>query len=328
MSVVGQDNRLLKIAKSLGSKESVLVAAAVVLTLLSSWGYYLKLQEVSGLHSSLAIAEAHIEAKTSALRELNDVLAEVETQMALNEEQYSTITSALRQEISALKERLSLPGPSGAVTPAPSSTAKTAYLTFDDGPLTATSQILDVLKEHDVRATFFVNGRSNGYSLGMYKRMVAEGHAIGNHTYSHEYDKVYSSVSGFVSEVEQLQKLVFEATGIVPEIFRFPAGSDNRVSFGYSGKDLMPTLTRVVNAMGMQYFDWNVTSGSASSAATTESIYASVIDGCQGKSVVNILFHETSAVAEALPLIIEELMLQGYSFAPLTVSSPAMQFLR
>ncbi|MDP3487162.1 MAG: polysaccharide deacetylase family protein, partial [Bacillota bacterium] len=207
-------------------------------------------------------------------------------------------------------------------------TGKIAYLTFDDGPLAATAQILNVLKEHDVKATFFVNGRDSDYALHMYKRMVAEGHAVGNHTYSHEYDKVYSSVSGFIAEVEQLQMLVYETTGIAPEILRFPAGSDNRVSFRYSGRDLMPTLTRVVRAMGMQYFDWNVTSGSANAAATAESVYTSVIDGCQGKSVVNILFHESRVVALALPSIIEELKLQGYSFAALTTTSPAMQFLR
>ena len=319
---VGNDSRLQRMAKALGTKEAAIVAIAVLLAMLSSWGYYLRSVEVSKLSSHLEVIVAQGSNQAESLSELNGLLADLETQMALDEQQYSEITGALRQEIDALKRRPSVIGPSIATT------GKIAYLTFDDGPLTATADILDVLKEHDVKATFFVNGRDSNYALRMYKRMVAEGHAIGNHTYSHEYDKVYTSVSGFIAEVEQLQMLLYEATDIAPEILRFPAGSDNRVSFGYSGKDLMPTLIRVVRAMGMQYFDWNVTSGSASAAATTESVYDSVISGCQERPIVNILFHETRVVAEVLPAIIEELKLQGYSFAALTTSSPAIQFLR
>ena len=324
----GNYSKLTRLVKAVGTKELAVIAITILLALLSSWGYYLKSAEVSKAYSRLDLADAHNINQANALSELNSLLADLQLEMALNEELFNEMTSALRQEIDTLKGRLPLSGLVGPASGGKAPTGKIAYLTFDDGPLTATADILNVLKEYDVKATFFVNGRDSNYSLRMYKRMVAEGHAIGNHTYSHEYEKVYSSVSGFVAEVEQLQRLVYETTGITPEIMRFPAGSDNRVSFSYSGQDLMPSLTRVVQAMGMQYFDWNVTSGSASAASTADSVYNYVIEGCQGRSVVNILFHETRVVAEALPLIIEELRLQGYSFAVLTKTSPAMQFLR
>ena len=325
---VGNDSWLSRSAKAVGIREVAVISVAIFLALLSSWGYYVKSLEVNELHSRLVIFETQSVEQSNALAELDVLLTELKAQIILEEEQFEGITSALRQEIEALKWRPPGLETTGATNSSSALSGRIAYLTFDDGPLNATPKILEVLKEHEVKATFFVNGRENDYALRTYKRIVAEGHAIGNHTYSHEYDKVYSSVSGFISEVEELQKLVSETTGVTPEILRFPAGSDNRVSYQFSGKNLMPSLTRVVQAMGIQYIDWNVTSASASSSATMESIYDHVIAGCEGRDMVNILFHETEAVALALPAIIEELKQQGYSFAVLTRTSPSMQFLR
>lgn len=325
---IDDDRRSMRVIRAAGTREVLTVSVAILLVLLSSWGYYVKSVEVNKLTSRLAVAESGSAEQVEALKQLSNSLADLEAEMATEQHQYSVITNALRQEVQTLKALLFGLGSSGGIDAGTAPSAKTAYLTFDDGPLAATTQILDVLKEHGVKATFFVNGRDSGYAFNMYRRMVNEGHAIGNHTYSHEYDKVYSSISGFVAEVEQLQRLVYGATGVTPEVLRFPAGSDNRVTISYAGKDLMSTLTRVVHAMGMQYFDWNVTSASANVSATKESVYANVINGCKDKNVVNILFHETRTVAEALPAIITELKQQGYIFSSLTAKSPAIQFLR
>jgi len=319
--IENSESRRARAAKTVFAREMYVAAIAIVLLCALSWGLYAKSQAVSALQPVVTNMEEQIAAYIDEVATLQGLLAGLEEKMVKDEEQSKALINALRQEIAVLQKR--------ATTAVPKiNTDKIAYLTFDDGPLAAVSQILDVLKEYNVKATFFVNGRDYDYALRMYKRMVAEGHAIGNHTYSHEYDKIYSSVSGFVAEVEQLQDLITQTTGVTPEILRFPGGSDNKMSFTYSGKDLMPTLTRVVQAMGMQYFDWNVSSASASTLATAESVYESVINGCKGKNVVNILFHETNVVAEALPAIIEELTEQGYTFASLTKSSYSIQFLR
>ena len=82
-------------------------------------------------------------------------------------------------------------------------TRKRAYLTFDDGPSDQTGEILDILKEHNVKATFFVIGRNERY-YPMYKRIVEEGHTLAIHSYSHEYSTIYASYDNFVNDVEEL----------------------------------------------------------------------------------------------------------------------------
>jgi len=68
---------------------------------------------------------------------------------------------------------------------------KTVFLTFDDGPSTSTPLILDVLKEHDVKATFFVNGKTGLFAASWLKRITKEGHGIGLHSYTHQYSLIY-----------------------------------------------------------------------------------------------------------------------------------------
>ena len=63
-------------------------------------------------------------------------------------------------------------------------------MTFDDGPSKNTMQILDILKKYNIKATFFVNGKEDEFSLKVYERIIKEGHNLGNHTYSHEYDYI------------------------------------------------------------------------------------------------------------------------------------------
>ena len=108
-------------------------------------------------------------------------------------------------------------------------TRKRAYLTFDDGPSDQTGEILDILKEHNVKATFFVIGRNERY-YPMYKRIVEEGHTLAIHSYSHEYSTIYASYDNFVNDVEELRKLLYDVTGVDCRYYRFPGGSSNRVT--------------------------------------------------------------------------------------------------
>ena len=117
-----------------------------------------------------------------------------------------------------------------------SESKKVAYLTFDDGVSKYTNEILDILARYNVKATFFPNWKGN--SDEKYKRIYDEGHAIGNHTYSHEYADVYTSRDGFISEVTRLNEKIRQATGYTPVIFRFPGGSNNTVHRNYN-KDII-----------------------------------------------------------------------------------------
>ncbi len=211
-----------------------------------------------------------------------------------------------------------------------SDSKKVAYLTFDDGVSKYTNEILDILARYNVKATFFPNWKGN--SDEKYKRIYDEGHAIGNHTYSHEYADVYTSRDGFISEVTRLNEKIRQATGYTPVIFRFPGGSNNTVHRNYN-KDIMQQAISVLSDLGMQYYDWNVNSGDADSSkgASKETILSNVLARTTMDRAV-ILMHDTNTkgtTVAALPEIIEGLISKGYSFGTLLdPDAPVIQSLK
>ena len=80
-------------------------------------------------------------------------------------------------------------------------TDKVVYLTFDDGPSTGTEEILTILRQYNVKATFFVVGKEDEYSMEMYEKIVEEGHTLGMHSYSHQYSTIYQSVEDFAKDI-------------------------------------------------------------------------------------------------------------------------------
>ncbi|HOO29112.1 MAG TPA: polysaccharide deacetylase family protein, partial [Lachnospiraceae bacterium] len=107
---------------------------------------------------------------------------------------------------------------------------KKVYLTFDDGPSSNTAAILDILNSYGVKGNFFVVATDKEELRAMYKRIVDEGHVIGMHSYSHKYDEIYASKEAFINDLSKIQSLVYEQTGYMPDIYRFPGGSSNLVS--------------------------------------------------------------------------------------------------
>jgi peptidoglycan/xylan/chitin deacetylase (PgdA/CDA1 family) len=202
---------------------------------------------------------------------------------------------------------------------------KTAYLTFDDGPSPNTLNILKILKEQNVPATFFVVGTK--YPQYM-KNIVNDGHAIGLHTYSHIYSSVYASVNAFFDDQNKIAEVVKAQTGLTPRIIRFAGGSSNMESKKYS-KGIMTTLTKEVKKRNMRYFDWNCDSGDASGTnVPAAKLVQNVVNGAKSKDSVCVLMHDTNAkqtTAEALPEIIKQLKAQGYQFASLNVTSPVFE---
>lgn len=205
---------------------------------------------------------------------------------------------------------------------------KLAYLTFDDGPSDNTPKILDILKENNVKATFFVNGHPERKEI--YKRIISEGHVIGNHTYSHDYAVLYKTIDFFDNDKQKLDSFIFEITGIKPQILRFPGGSNNRVSYNYGGIDFMNKLTTHIKQSGIKYFDWNVDSTDASvSTQSKDKIIFEVLNGSKGKKQAIILMHDSkpkTTTILALPSIIKGLKEQGFSFSILSSESNAIQF--
>jgi peptidoglycan/xylan/chitin deacetylase (PgdA/CDA1 family) len=213
---------------------------------------------------------------------------------------------------------------------------KIAYLTFDDTMSENTVKILDILKKYEVKATFFPNMNSKEgnveFEKQMLKRMVAEGHAIGNHTASHDYSYVYSSIDHYIADTDKLNNYIYETVGVKPNIIRFPGGSNNQVSWKYGGKAFMKQLIPKVRELGYQYFDWNVSSADAAAATVPkENILNNVINGAKGKKEAIILMHQSktkTTTAQALPEIIEGLKAMDYQFDSLSKDSYTSQFLK
>ena len=195
---------------------------------------------------------------------------------------------------------------------------KRVYLTFDDGPSSNTKRILDILNEHNVKGTFFVVGRLSDTTTPMYKRIVDEGHAIGMHSYTHKYGEIYKNVDAFVYDVERIQSLIYEQTGILSKIYRFPGGSSNQVS-----RTDMSLLVSELDKRDIKYYDWNVVSGDASSAfgLSKEEIVRNCTQKALSEEEAIILMHdlpEKATTVAALPDIIEYFQSIGVEILPLT----------
>lgn len=207
---------------------------------------------------------------------------------------------------------------------------KFAYLTFDDGPSSNTEQILNILQQHGVKATFFVIGSEREYSKHLYKRIVEEGHSIGMHSYSHEYADIYQSEEAFMESIYKLRDLIKATTGVTPDILRFPGGSNTTFTTKYGGADLAAALVSRIHQEGMQYFDWNVCAQDATKpVVSTKVIINSALRGAQGRNQAIVLLHDAPAkktTVEALPAIIEGLKVQGYTFEVLKRDTPPAHF--
>ncbi|SCJ89573.1 Bifunctional xylanase/deacetylase precursor [uncultured Clostridium sp.] len=201
---------------------------------------------------------------------------------------------------------------------------KIVYLTFDDGPsATNTPKILDVLDIYNVKATFFVLGQSiesNEVARALIKEEVKRGHAIANHTYSHDYSYLYPNgnmnVDNIVSDIEKNNKLLREVLGkdFNTRVIRFPGGY-----WSWSGRESM--RDKMIEN-GYCNIDWNALNGDAEGKVknsdelfqrTKESIERL---GDNADSIV-ILMHDTYGKEEtvkALPQVIEYLQGKGYEF--------------
>ena len=192
------------------------------------------------------------------------------------------------------------------------------YLTFDDGPSEITEEILKVLKKENVKATFFVLNYTYQYN-NVIKKIVEEGHSIGLHSYSHQYDNIYSSVYSFYDDLNKIKK----TTNLDVKIIRFPGGSSNTVS--KFNKGIMSYLTRDVVSNGYHYFDWNVDSGDAWNARNSYEVYNNVIYNLSMNRSNVVLMHDFSGnykTLNALDDIIRTAKNNGYVFDKITYNTP------
>lgn len=193
---------------------------------------------------------------------------------------------------------------------------KICYLTFDDGPSENTVKILDILKQYDAKATFFVIGNSLcEENRPIIERIVAEGHAIGLHAHNHVYEKFYASDTSYLKDYDKLYQLLKEEYGIETALFRFPGGSACKYNYG-KGKEYVSQMRE----RGFACFDWNVTGEDSVGTPTVESIQKNVFSRVFEYEKPVVLLHDSciaDATPEALPQILEKLKAKGYDFASL-----------
>ncbi len=200
---------------------------------------------------------------------------------------------------------------------------KIAYITFDDGPYYLTHSVLDVLRQKQVKATFFTIGLNkdncfdnNGQDCSiMYKKIVDGGHTIANHTYSHLiFNGLYSSTYSFISSVEQQENMIKERTGYKTNIVRFPGGS---ATAGY----LKNSIVEELRARGYGWVDWTAQDGDGGYLADTTTAWNNLY-GTINENIEVILFHDYNRVTYAiLPDFIDWLENNNYIILPLIYDS-------
>lgn len=190
---------------------------------------------------------------------------------------------------------------------------KVAYLTFDDGPSDNTDKILDVLKDRGVKATFFVVGKTGEKAEKRYQRIVEEGHTLGIHSYTHRYEEIYDSLEHFKSDVRRLRNYLYEVTGEMPWVYRFPGGSSNQVA-----KQRIHECIDFLKEEGIVYFDWNASSEDAvEKGASCSILNANILKDALRFQHPVILMHDLSKcdnTVEGLDELIEKLKVEGYEF--------------
>ena len=192
----------------------------------------------------------------------------------------------------------------------------TIYLTFDDGPHYGTTNvILDILKEENVKATFFVTGKGPD---DLIKREYDEGHTVALHTFSHDYQTVYQSVDAYFNDLTKVHDRVAAITGYDSRIIRFPGGSSNTISRHYQ-EGIMSTLTKEVIEKGYYYYDWNISSGDAGEYKDSGSIINQVTRNLSKDRTNMVLMHDIKPYTrDALRQIIKYGKEHGYHFDKIT----------
>jgi peptidoglycan/xylan/chitin deacetylase (PgdA/CDA1 family) len=171
-------------------------------------------------------------------------------------------------------------------------------LTFDDGPVAGTADLLDVLADKGVPATFFVVGSNAQAQPDLLARMVSEGHVVGNHTQDHP-DLTKLDAEQVRDQIDQVNDTVAEATGIRPTLLRPPYGATS------------PTVADVAAAEGMAQVLWNVDPEDwkdRDSTIVQQRVLSSTNDG---DIVLSHDIHETTR--EAYAAIIDGLVANGYT---------------
>lgn len=190
----------------------------------------------------------------------------------------------------------------GSVSP---NAGKTVYLTFDDGPTSATTDILDTLHQFNAKATFFMLEPSMRESPEVVDKIVEQGHAVGLHGVTHDLNHFYKSEQSALKEITTAQETLQQITGVRSNLIRTPYGS-------------VPYLTKsyreVLDSNGFKLWDWNVDSRdwSLSSDQYLDTVIGQIEELVNAGVKPIILMHDKQNTAEHLSILLTYLSEHGF----------------
>ncbi len=261
----------------------------------------------------LAICEENGISADDALRALQEAINAQDSTTAFAEQSFTdgSDTTALPSYVTSYPNLY-------VATPVKVASPKelTIYLTFDNGPTPTTDRILDILEQYQVKATFFVTPAEDGSDAERLCRIRDAGHTLALRP-TQNGKIVYDDVQGFLDAFAAASELLYHATGVQANIFRFPGGSINDYNRSIS-MDLISEMHR----RGYVYFDWNVDCGQTDTVNTTAGIISNkMIQAAKNNNSTVVLLYDDwncEATVDALANTIQVLTKQGYAFDRLT----------
>lgn len=236
----------------------------------------------------------------------------------------SGVVKAREKEVKTTKAPKKASTAEPTIKPTDDTTTKKVYLTFDDGPGSQTGKILDILKKNHVKATFFVTGKEDASSKKIYQRIVKEGHTLAMHSYSHIQDVIYDSKEAFEKDLKQINRCLYEATGVHTKFYRFPGGSSTQ-NTSLSIQNFIDVLKK----NHYLYLDWNVISPDINNAnATKEQVVTGVMQGVDAYDTAVVLMYDVAdkpMTVKALPSIIKQIKAKNYELLPVDESMILIQ---
>lgn len=292
----------------------------VAIVILCVWCGFLWTQ-LQGLEQNLQSVSAQLEELKGLLTEQQGIQQDVGADRNLDEISPSSEGNST-ETVSEVQDAGNFPDVSENKEP---EAAHKVYLTFDDGPSIYTTEIMDILEQYNVKATFFVVGKESDAAKEFLKEIVDRGHSVGIHSYSHNYSKIYESVDSFAEDFTKLREYVYDVTGVKSNLYRFPGGSSNTVS------DVdVQLLVDYLNEQGVTFYDWNISSGDGGSI---ELPVEKLVENCT-KDIAKwntsiILLHDSGdkrTTVDALPTIIETILaVEDTVILPITEETKPVQ---
>ena len=299
--------------KNKKNKRSLIVLVILLLLSigLSSSYYFFRYKKVQKEYNSRQSLESYDKEYSEKENKIKEIEKEIND---INSIDITTLKKEYFSEIKLLEDRII----SGK------STAKIAYLTFDDGPYNNTYKYLDVLDKYDVKATFFTTNINGEYCFdnksvnchNLYAEYLKRGHTIANHTFTHAiWRGLYSSVDSFMTAVQNQEDLIKEKTGgYVTNILRFPGGSA-------TAGGLKNGIITKLREKGYGYVDWTAQDGDGGELNSTSEAWSNFRSSINQDIEVVLMHDYNNYTLAILPDAITYLREKGYILLPLFYES-------